>query len=455
MSTPVQTNGRRTPFGNEQNRDLPWVKVIPYDHVAEFQITGVVGNVTQDVISVSVEGVFVAVAIGHAFEEDRTAPITLAESSSLRSRASNLGAITLGDFSPDVLVEGFRIDPRFRSVALTNSDLNSNLDIQVANTIFQRIKPPQNFSFLFSIVDSATGRELQNEPVHSEASLGRSNGHRPFKPLTQPMVFMPRSTIRIQVEECMRDVTGKLVITLQGYKVLGVAGDLDQTIRTLTEMKPAQKVPVYDYQTGSYRSLGETIEKHIPTNGLVPFDYVSTVNLNGTPDRIVEDEVPVNVDGGHMTVAVGYSLDPQDTQIKIPVTSPNIALADIKLSDIKPAQALFDGIRIDPIKVRLAFNGFGLSTVPGDTAETMFQRLNLSDDVRFYYSIIDTGTGRELQSRPVHSIAGLGVANGDRPFRVLPKPMMFLPRSSIRVQVREISGRGRLYIVFQGYKMLN
>src|SRR5689334_22635714 len=301
MSTPVQTNGRRTPFGNEQNRDLPWVKVIPYDHVAEFQITGVVGNVTQDVISVSVEGVFVAVAIGHAFEEDRTAPITLAESSSLRSRASNLGAITLGDFSPDVLVEGFRIDPRFRSVALTNSDLNSNLDIQVANTIFQRIKPPQNFSFLFSIVDSATGRELQNEPVHSEASLGRSNGHRPFKPLTQPMVFMPRSTIRIQVEECMRDVTGKLVITLQGYKVLGVAGDLDQTIRTLTEMKPAQKVPVYDYQTGSYRSLGETIEKHIPTNGLVPFDYVSTVNLNGTPDRIVEDEVPVNVDGEHMT----------------------------------------------------------------------------------------------------------------------------------------------------------
>ena len=454
MSTPVQANGHRTPFGNEQNRDLPWVKVIPYDHVAEFPITGVVGNVTQDVISVSVEGVFVAVAIGHAFEEDRTAPIELVNTNSLRSLGSNLGAITLGDFPPDVLIEGFRIDPQFRSVALTGDQLNGNLGIQVAETIFQRVKPPQNFSFLFSIIDSATGRELQNEPVHSEASLGRSNGHRPFKPLTQPMVFMPRSTIRIQVEECMRDVTGKLVITLQGYKVLGVAGDLEKTVRTLVEMNPAQKIPVYDYQTGSYRSLGETLEPHLPASGLVPFDYVSTLDLTGTPDRIVEDEVPVNLDGGHMTLAVGYSLDPQDTQIKIPLGTQDIPLSTIQLSQIKPAQALFDGIRIDPTKVRLAFNGFGLSTVPGETAETMFQRLNLSDDVRFFYSIIDTGTGRELQSRPVHSIAGLGVANGDRPFRVLPKPMMFLPRSSIRVQVREISGRGRLYIVFQGYKML-
>ena len=152
MSTPVQANGHRTPFGNEQNRDLPWVKVIPYDHVAEFPITGVVGNVTQDVISVSVEGVFVAVAIGHAFEEDRTAPIELVNTNSLRSLGSNLGAITLGDFPPDVLIEGFRIDPQFRSVALTGDQLNGNLGIQVAETILQRVKPPQNFSFLFSII---------------------------------------------------------------------------------------------------------------------------------------------------------------------------------------------------------------------------------------------------------------------------------------------------------------
>jgi hypothetical protein len=66
----------------------------------------------------------------------------------------------------------------------------------------------------------------------------------------------------------------------------------------------------------------------------------------------------------------------------------------------------------------------------------------------------DSGTGRELQSQRVHSVASLGIANGERPFKVFHKPMTFLPRSTIRVQVEEIFGRGRLFLVFQGYKML-
>jgi hypothetical protein len=84
----------------------------------------------------------------------------------------------------------------------------------------------------------------------------------------------------------------------------------------------------------------------------------------------------------------------------------------------------------------------------------MFQLLNQPEDVRFVYSIADAGTGRDLQNRPIFNVAGLGIANGDRPFRILHKPMMFLPRSTIRVQVREVFGRGRLFLVFQGYKIL-
>jgi hypothetical protein len=174
--------------------------------------------------------------------------------------------------------------------------------------------------------------------------------------------------------------------------------------------------------------------------------------------------VPVNIDGGYLTLAIGYSLDPGDTSLEVDLTeaavkseSQTTDLADlgkIKLKDIKPAQALLDGIRIDPIRLLLAFTNAGLATLPLATAGRMFQRLNLADDVRFLYSIVDSGTGRELQNQPVHSVAGLGIANGERPFRVLHKPMTFLPRSTIRVQVREISGRGRLFMVFQGYKML-
>jgi hypothetical protein len=66
--------------------------------------------------------------------------------------------------------------------------------------------------------------------------------------------------------------------------------------------------------------------------------------------------------------------------------------------------------------------------------------------IDFKHSIVDSGTGRELQNQPIHNIAGLGEATGDRPFRPLAKPMLFPPRSTIRIEVEEISegpiGRG-------------
>ena len=45
--------------------------IIPFDYAARFELTGEPGRVVEDVISVSPEGVFVAVAIGYGFDEDR------------------------------------------------------------------------------------------------------------------------------------------------------------------------------------------------------------------------------------------------------------------------------------------------------------------------------------------------------------------------------------------------
>ena len=59
------------PFGREQIRDLPAVRVIPYEYVADFTLQADVGNLVQDVINVSVEGVFVAVSIGYGLDEER------------------------------------------------------------------------------------------------------------------------------------------------------------------------------------------------------------------------------------------------------------------------------------------------------------------------------------------------------------------------------------------------
>jgi hypothetical protein len=459
MNRSGQTMAPKRPFGNEQLRDLPAVRVIPYDYVAEFTLRGEVGNLIQDVINISVEGVFVAVSIGYGVDEVRTEDLALIRIDPNPANQPTLGNITLDNISPDVLIEGFRIKPDFASVAIHDGQLNANLPFSVASNMFERVKPSENVGFMLSIVDSATGRELQNEPVHSVATLGRANGQRPFKMLSQPLVFMPRSTIRLQVEERTAGVKGKLFVTLQGYKVLGVAGMLEEEVRRLVALNPLKKVPVYDYETGNYRTLGETLQQDLPTASIVPFDYVSTLDLKGKPGNIEEDEVPVNVDGGYITTALGYSLDVSDTSVQIVRTSEQQEVGNLRtlaLKDIRPAEALLDGIRIHPLRVRFAFTSTGqLSVVPGDMIGRMLQRQNQPEEVKFLYSIIDTGTGRELQNQLVFNTAGLGIANGERPFRVLHKPMMFLPRSTIRVQVKEIFGRGRLFIVFQGYKILS
>jgi hypothetical protein len=403
-----------------------------------------------------VEGVFVAVSISYSLNEERGEKLALITDRG-RILPTNLGEITLDHIPADVLIDGFRINPRFEAVAVKSGQLDDTLPFLVAQDIFERLKQTENFGFLLSIVDTATGRELQNEPVHSVATLGRADGRRPFKMLPQPMVFMPRSTIRLQVEERTAGVKGQLTIALQGYKVLGVAGHLEEEIRRLGAFDPLQKIPVYDHETGNYRTLGEAVQRDIPTTKIVPFDYVSTLDLLGKPDNVVEDEVPINVDGGYVTTALGYSLDVPDTKIQIERTAVTpVELRSIKLTDIKPVQALLDGIRIHPLRVRFAFSSDGrLATVDDEAmAGRMLQPMNLPEAVRFLYTITDSGTGRDLQNRPLSNVAGLGIANGDRPFRVLHKPMMFLPRSTIRVQVREVFGRGRLFLVFQGYKIL-
>lgn len=143
----------------------PTTKEIAYDYVARFVLTGVRGNRVQDVINISIEGAFVAVTIGYSF-------IPAPAERQLTSRASNIRPI----------------------------------------------------DFKYSIVDSGTGRELQNRPIHNIAGLGEPNGERPFRALAKPMLFMPRSTVRFEVEEITDDGTttaAELFIVLHGYKMLG------------------------------------------------------------------------------------------------------------------------------------------------------------------------------------------------------------------------------------------
>jgi hypothetical protein len=177
-------------------------KEIPYDHVATFLLLGQRGNRVQDVINVSTEGAFVAVAVGYSFI---AAPLKLPDPPT--STSGNTAVAPQSEALANWLLQIFEGEP--------------TLPGALAQCLRARVC---GIEFKYSLVDSGTGRELQNRPIHNLAGLGESTGQRPFRPFAKPMLFMPRSTIRIEIEEISEGLiyTGaQLYIVLHGYKVLG------------------------------------------------------------------------------------------------------------------------------------------------------------------------------------------------------------------------------------------
>lgn len=422
--------------------------VMPFDHAASFELRGIPGNIVQDVINISTDGTFVAVAIGYGFEEDRARAVNLINPPTGNSTP---GAITLSQIPIAALIEGFRFNPRFerlifndlppsdrgRRVSAARDRTFSNKLIATDNIdrVIERLKPAEEISFLFSILDSGTGRELQDEPIHNLASLGSSNGGRPFRMLAQPLTFQPRSTIRLQIVERSEGIKGTLFIVVYGYKTVGAA------------MLP-QSIARPPYDTGSG-----------PTGRVIPFDYVSTFPLTGSPGNQIETEVPINAEGGFVATSIGYGLAVENVDVAVALPAPPPPVFSLNLGTLRldqfPTSALQDGIRIRPSFLRVALGVNGLGTInQRELVTRVFERLNRPEDVSFRYSIFESGTGRELQNQPINNVAGLGIANGDRPFKKFARPMVFHPRSTIRVNVEERFGRGTLFIVFHGYKML-
>lgn len=520
---PFAPDVRRVPAISDEN-------VVPYDYGATFQIAGTPGAIRQDVINVSPDAVFVAVAIGYGFEEERSRPLLMDVQSRVAppGRAvrrggaipANLvlpantgfgtpamirpGDVTLGEIPPAALISGFRVNPKLEGLvfgglgaggALGNGSVVSS-DREFADeevsvemleedgdgrrpTLFQQMRAPAELSFLFSMLDSSSGRELQDEPTHNLASLGSSRGERPFRWLAQPITFMPRSTLRLQIVERSEGVRGTLFIVVYGYKVLGstrcaepFARQLAAEITTRSEAEPG------------------------PNDRIIPFDYVTTFTLSGRPGNIVEAEATVNTEGGFVATSIGYGLLVEEPGVPIawdnvnrandlPPAGPQVANWDIgNIAGLRsdwlaarrgnpaapepavnlaylplrllPPNALAEGIRIRPEFVRVAFenNGALASAVPVSWLDRLFERLNSPEHVSFRYTIYDGGRGRELQNQALHNISGLGTATGERPFKKLARPLKFLPRSTIRVRVEEHFGRGTLFIVFHGYKAL-
>jgi hypothetical protein len=220
-------------------------KELPYDYVARFVLSGKASNRVQDVINISVDGAFVAVAIGYGF-----IPAKLADTSPrIPLTDPDNGGVEVRAGLAEPLPRAALAEPPTTTLAEIVAETIANvLQLEVQGAIADRqevvtrirssietVGDPRHLlqcllvklcgiDFKYSVIDSGTGRELQNQPIHNIAGLGQATGDRPFRPLGKPMLFMPRSTIRIEIEEVSEGplYTGaELYIALHGYKILG------------------------------------------------------------------------------------------------------------------------------------------------------------------------------------------------------------------------------------------
>jgi hypothetical protein len=216
----------------------------------------------------------------------------------------------------------------------------------------------------------------------------------------------------------------------------------------------------------------------------IPFDYTFRFNLVGQPDVVQRSVVTISIEASFTAVSIGYGVVPNVTPIVFGPAPPGVillaaglpSLRDITIGSLLDAldEALANtpdaiggetgvaasfkgGFRLNPRFAELALlNNGGNNIRDTETLRSLFQVVSApSDEVQFLYALFDEGSGREFQSEPLLNTAGLGISNGDRPFRYFARPITFAPLSTIRMEVTEKSDfRGELHVSLHGYKVL-
>jgi hypothetical protein len=218
----------------------------------------------------------------------------------------------------------------------------------------------------------------------------------------------------------------------------------------------------------------------------IPFDYAFRYELIGKPGNVINKTVTVSVEGDFVAVSIGYGLAPKVTPIIFGPTIPapivlltesgnKVPLRDIALAAILdgldsnlpetsrllkretgPEAVFKNGFKLNPNVAEVALQDGGKTPLDPSILAKLFQVVAAPpENIQFLYAIFDEGSGREFQSEPILNIAGLGISNGDRPFRYFAKPIVFAPQSTIRMEVRELSDfQGELHVALHGYKVL-
>jgi hypothetical protein len=245
-------------------------------------------------------------------------------------------------------------------------------------------------------------------------------------------------------------------------------------------------------QINGSHGLGEGIAAPL-LRRTVPFDYAFRYQLKGEPNLVQNSTVIVSIEAAFTAVSIGYGVIPDVSPIKFGLRPAGtvillaggartqfaqatlgdviMALAQVLGEDIdldpkapasgrrigpRTAAVIRDGFRLNPDFAEHILLSSGLGPLGDEVVSQAFQAVAAPpDQILFKYALFDDGSGREFQSEPILNIAGLGGSDGRRPFRYFARPIEYAPRSTIRLQITEVSEfRGELHVSLQGYKTL-
>jgi hypothetical protein len=233
-----------------------------------------------------------------------------------------------------------------------------------------------------------------------------------------------------------------------------------------------------------FNGFGEAAVARPAVRRTIPFDYAFRYGLKGQRNFVQNSTVTVSIEASFSAVSIGYGVVPRVSPIEFGLspaprgpqfpTTPfgNVVMAlaqaldeEVNFTATSPgagrigprtAAVLKDGFRLNPELAESILLAGGLGVLSDEVASRVFRAVAAPPDrVAFMYALFDEGSGREFQSEPILNIAGLGSPDGKRPFRYFAQPIEFAPRSTIRLQITEVSAfQGELHVCLHGYKTL-
>ncbi len=378
-------------------------KTVPFDYVVTLELKGIRDRIVQNVINVSVEGYFVATAISYSLLIDE------------RKVPREFGAVEPGN--PDVF--RMSISP---SATILSSELDPNDDTRLIVEI-KIFGEPKAEVLIYDDNRVISGPHKLEDNGQLTTSISLTIGYRCI------LIIRDLTNNLSSSEISFIPGSGSIPVPPQFGPQKPFSGRSEFNIVGT----PGATINIFIFKKGINQPIQES-DQTIPTSA----EEAGLVKVTLTEKFEAGDIV---------LIRYLFDKDKANSVFQIPDKVTDFTLSSIPLKYLK------QGFRLNPTVFQRLENEV---PIPPEELENPFQPCGiLPEYLSFLYTIIDNGTGRELQSEPIHNIAGLGIANGDRPFRVFPKPIVFAPRTVIQFQVQEITGGpGTLYIVLQGYKIL-